>query len=478
MAAGGAASVGATSPEPLRLPGVGALGAGPPGAAETVLYLHGWGGSKELWWNTLTALGGDIQGVALDLPGTGDTPLPGDVRTMPDMAQWVAGVCARLELPSVTLVGHSLGGNLAAQVALDFPGLARRLVLVDAALDPSSLPRNGRWPLSARFGLTALRLSRLAAWPLAVAGRRIPHAHSGGQWLPYARRSHLYLSFNTDEAMQTQLRALYDNPHGAERLAALAIPLLIMHGRRDAIVPVAHARALAEALPQSRLVIFPGAQHWPDGHGPAAVRAAPAGLLDDRPAVCYNGGRTFTPSGDSMKTLVTLFLLVLATLPAGAAPKKTSADVVRMETTKGLILIKLFPKAAPITVKQFETLVNKGFYNGLTYHRVEDLEGPGLGHIVQGGDPNGDGTGGSGHTIKGEFPQNGVKNPLKHVAGTVSMARSSDPDSADSQFYICTQPVPHLDGGYAAFGQVIKGLDVAKKLVVGDKMTKVTMEPK
>lgn len=189
-----------------------------------------------------------------------------------------------------------------------------------------------------------------------------------------------------------------------------------------------------------------------------------------------------------MKTLVSRFasataFLCLASfaLPGHAAPKraaKSSVPVVRMQTTKGLILIKLFPKAAPITVKQFEGLVSRGFYNGLTFHRVEDLEGPGLGHIVQGGDPQSNGTGGSGHTIKGEFPENGVNNPLKHIAGTLSMARSNDPDSADSQFYICTQSVPHLDGKYAAFGQVIKGLDVAKKLVVGDKMTKVTMASK
>lgn len=252
----------ATSPEPLNLPGVGALACGPLDAPEAALFLHGWGGSKELWWNTLALLG-DVRGVALDLPGTGDTPLPDGVRTMPDMARWVAGVCERLGLPPVSVVGHSLGGNLAAQFALDFGALTRRLVLVDAALETQSLPRHGRLPLSARYGLTALRLSRLAAWPLAAAGRRIPHTHSGGFWLPYARRNHLYLSANTDEAMQIQLRALYENPHGADRLAALDIPLLIMHGERDAIVPVARARALAEALPQARLTLFPTAHHCP-----------------------------------------------------------------------------------------------------------------------------------------------------------------------------------------------------------------------
>lgn len=253
----------ATNPERLDLPGVGVLASGPCDAPEAVLYLHGWGASKDLWWNTLAALGDDVRGVALDLPGTGDTPLPADVETMPDMARWVAKVCERLGLSSVTVVGHSLGGNLAAQVALDFPDLVRRLVLVDAALEPSGLPRHGRWPLSARYGLAALRLSRLAAWPLAAAGRRVPHAHAGGYWGPYARRNHLYLSANTNEAMQRQLRALYDNPHGADRLAALPIPLLIMHGERDAIVPVSAARALAQALPQARLIIFPTAHHCP-----------------------------------------------------------------------------------------------------------------------------------------------------------------------------------------------------------------------
>ncbi len=193
-----------------------------------------------------------------------------------------------------------------------------------------------------------------------------------------------------------------------------------------------------------------------------------------------------------MKTLTTVRLTLAALcglaalpLPGRAAPAKrlpaakyTPAPVVRMQTTRGPILIKLFPKDAPISCANFEKLVKKGFYNGLTFHRITDLEGPqgsGLGHIVQGGDPQGNGQGGPGYTIKGEFPSNGVPNPLKHVAGAVAMARSNDPDTAGSQFYICTSPAPHLDGNYAVFGMVIKGLDVAKTLQIGDKMTKVTM---
>lgn len=159
------------------------------------------------------------------------------------------------------------------------------------------------------------------------------------------------------------------------------------------------------------------------------------------------------------------------------APKPSAkAPVVRMQTAHGTILIKLFPHDAPISVANFEKLVKKGFYNGLTFHRVTDLgAGPNQGHIVQGGDPQGNGNGGPGYTIKGEFPSNGVANPLKHKAGAVAMARTGDPNSAGSQFYIVVTPAPFLDGSYAVFGQVIKGLDVAAKIQQGDKMTKVTM---
>ncbi len=165
-------------------------------------------------------------------------------------------------------------------------------------------------------------------------------------------------------------------------------------------------------------------------------------------------------------------------------PKPAPAPIVRIQTDKGVILIKLFPKDAPLTVANFEKLVAQGFYNGITFHRVDDLEGPGKGHIIQGGSPTSRtlppddptiGNGGPGYTIKGEFPENGVPNPLKHKAGAVAMARANDPNSGGSQFYIVVTPTPDLDGKYAVFGQVIKGLDVAAKVQQGDKMTKVTL---
>ena len=122
------------------------------------------------------------------------------------------------------------------------------------------------------------------------------------------------------------------------------------------------------------------------------------------------------------------------------------------------IKAELYPDIAPITVENFVKLVKEGFYDGLTFHRIIS------GFMIQGGCPNGNGTGGPGHTIKGEFSMNGVKNDLKHTPGVLSMARSMAPDSAGSQFFIMHKTSPQLDGQYAAFGQVIEGMDVVNKL--------------
>jgi peptidyl-prolyl cis-trans isomerase B (cyclophilin B) len=120
--------------------------------------------------------------------------------------------------------------------------------------------------------------------------------------------------------------------------------------------------------------------------------------------------------------------------------------------------IELDATAAPITCENFLKLVNQGFYNGLTFHRVIP------GFMIQGGCPLGTGTGGPGWNIKGEFAANGVNNPLKHTRGVISMARSMNPNSAGSQFFIMHQDAPHLDGEYAAFGKVIEGMDVVNKI--------------
>lgn len=125
----------------------------------------------------------------------------------------------------------------------------------------------------------------------------------------------------------------------------------------------------------------------------------------------------------------------------------------------GIISVTLNADVAPVTVSNFADLVERGFYNGLTFHRVvRDF-------MIQGGDPNGDGTGGSGATIKGEFSANGVRNDIAHVRGTISMARSSDYDSASSQFFIVQKAAPSLNGQYAAFGNVTDGMDVVDAIV-------------
>ncbi|MBP5575029.1 MAG: peptidylprolyl isomerase [Bacilli bacterium] len=120
----------------------------------------------------------------------------------------------------------------------------------------------------------------------------------------------------------------------------------------------------------------------------------------------------------------------------------------------GTIEVELNKEVAPISVDNFVKLSSKGFYNGLTFHRIIK------GFMIQGGCPKGNGTGGPGYCIKGEFAANGVNNPLKHTRGVISMARAMDPDSAGSQFFIMHQDAPHLDGQYAAFGKVIKGIEV------------------
>ena len=122
------------------------------------------------------------------------------------------------------------------------------------------------------------------------------------------------------------------------------------------------------------------------------------------------------------------------------------------------IKLELYPEAAPITVQNFVDLVKKGFYNGLTFHRVIS------GFMIQGGCPKGDGTGVPGYHIKGEFSQNGVSNPIRHTRGVISMARAMDPNSAGSQFFIMHADAPHLDGSYAAFGKVVEGMDVVDEI--------------
>ncbi|MDV4150149.1 peptidylprolyl isomerase [Clostridium sp. AL.422] len=147
----------------------------------------------------------------------------------------------------------------------------------------------------------------------------------------------------------------------------------------------------------------------------------------------------------------------------------------------GVIKAELYPEVAPNTVRNFISLINKGFYDGVIFHRVIP------GFMIQGGCPNGNGMGGPGYSIKGEFTRNGFKNDLKHSKGVLSMARTMVHDSAGSQFFIMVEDAPHLDNQYAAFGKVIEGMEVADNIVKSkrdyndkpledQKMVKVTVD--
>ena len=134
----------------------------------------------------------------------------------------------------------------------------------------------------------------------------------------------------------------------------------------------------------------------------------------------------------------------------------------------GVITLELYPEVAPISVNNFISLANKGFYDGLIFHRVIS------GFMIQGGDPQGSGIGGPGYSIKGEFAGNGVKNDLSHARGVLSMARAQNPNSAGSQFFIMHADGPFLDGQYAAFGKVVEGIEVVDRIaaVKTDRMDK------
>ncbi len=155
--------------------------------------------------------------------------------------------------------------------------------------------------------------------------------------------------------------------------------------------------------------------------------------------------------------------------------------IVTFETTAGTMKAELYPEIAPNTVNNFIHLVQSGFYDGTIFHRVIP------GFMIQGGDPNGNGMGGPGYSIRGEFTQNGFPNALRHTRGVLSMARTMMPNSAGSQFFVMVADAPHLDGQYAAFGKVIEGMETADAIVSSKRdrmdkpltdqvMTKVTVE--
>lgn len=165
------------------------------------------------------------------------------------------------------------------------------------------------------------------------------------------------------------------------------------------------------------------------------------------------------------KTVLIVILVILILGVMLISKGGTGIPKAKVETDKGSFVFELYTEKAPITTANFIQLANTGFYDGLTFHRYEP------GFVIQGGDPKGDGTGGSGKTIKLE-----IHPELRHNRGAVAMARSMDPDSASSQFYITLDEAHFLDDKYAVFGKVVEGMDVVMQLRAGDKISKVMIE--
>jgi pimeloyl-ACP methyl ester carboxylesterase len=229
-------------------------------AGPAVVLLHGWSAFKEIWWSTMQALAPRVRVFAPDMPGHGDTPLKGSSR-MDLIAARVAQFCAARRLDQIMLAGHSMGGNVALELALARPDLVRRLVLADPAADPASMPSYTRSYLNSSRGWAALRASMALARPLSLVGARVPHAHGGGIVLPALRRVSYWARHDAD-ALRAVLDGLFANPIGA-RLAEVHQPTLVITGEFDPLVPPALSKRVAEAIPGARFEVVRGAAHTP-----------------------------------------------------------------------------------------------------------------------------------------------------------------------------------------------------------------------
>jgi cyclophilin family peptidyl-prolyl cis-trans isomerase len=222
---------------------------------------------------------------------------------------------------------------------------------------------------------------------------------------------------------------------------------------RNRLLPIVFAVLIVALIVAG--VIYKGTlQPTPFAPSPSAPepQATPAAALS--PAAAPSPGASASPEA----------------MPSSSASPDLTVDdtglsraTVTLATTEGVIKFKFYPQDAPETVKRIVQLIQQGFYNGLKWHRVEPN------FVIQTGDPLGTGSGGSGQKLKAEF------NNRRHVEGTVAMARGGDPDSADSQFYITLGTFPHLDHSYTVFGQVIEGMDVARRIKVGDKVISMSV---
>ncbi|NTU81758.1 MAG: alpha/beta hydrolase [Chloroflexales bacterium] len=244
---------------------------GPP-----VVMLHGWGAFKELWWSTLRGMGRDHRCFALDFPGHGDSPI-GHADTIDGLADAVGAFCDELGLREIVLMGHSMGGAVAAELALRRPTLVWRLVLVDAAIDAHLMPIYARIYLIPTFGWGILRLTQLVGRQIRPISTLVPHEHGGGWIRPWLRRSS-YMARFEPEGLYRIYRSLFATQAG-HRLALIVAPTLVVSGQFDSLVPTANSRRLARLIPGARYVQILGAMHNPMDERPRSFERAVRAFL-------------------------------------------------------------------------------------------------------------------------------------------------------------------------------------------------------
>ncbi len=242
-----------------------AAGAGPP-----VVLLHGLGAFKEIWWSTIVALSASFHAVAFDWPGHGSSPVPDDY-DFDTFAELAAASCAALALGPITLVGHSMGGNIAARLAITHPEIVERLVLVAPALDARYLRQRPGKAGQPPYDERAFRLLGRLLWPVALYGRRVPHEHRGGLFRPAARRFH-YASQMQPRVLHQYSLALWHSSLG-EPLRTIKQPTLLLGGARDPLVSPQQLREAALLIPHAELQIVPGWLHNPMDERPAQFQS-------------------------------------------------------------------------------------------------------------------------------------------------------------------------------------------------------------
>jgi 3-oxoadipate enol-lactonase len=244
-----------------------------------VVLLHGWGAFKELWWSTLCALAPHYRAYALDMPGHADSQVAGDW-TIAGIAKIVEDFCDAHGLKEICLVGHSMGGNVALQVALRRPDLLSSLVLVDAVADAQALPRYVGTYVHPIVGWPVLRFAKLTQSMLRPLGDMVPHLHGNGWVRPFLRRI-AYSSRHEALNLHTLLRGMFANPLG-EAAKSLHVSTLVISGRFDSVVPAAEARRIAALLPNARYAEIPWAMHNPMDETPAAFERLLLDFLSER----------------------------------------------------------------------------------------------------------------------------------------------------------------------------------------------------